>query len=240
MTTAIKERPILFSAPMVRAILDGRKTQTRRLMYVLTNNVRSACFDRRYPPPIALPPPHKVWSLSHWRHAKLGDRLWVREAWQEFWPEEITEVRFAKPGRSGSPARLPETMQVIYRADGEMPAHPEYGKARWRSSIHMPRWASRITLEITGIRVERLQDISEADAIAEGILPWGTSGKWWDCPSHTQIFGEGENIEWVRFEGARTKDPKEAYRAIWTNINGPESWNESPWVWVIEFRRIDI
>jgi hypothetical protein len=179
----MKERPILFSAPMVRGILAGTKVQTRRV-------VKPQAMGQWGP---VVPCPY----------GQPGDRLWVREAW-DFIPE-------------GDPG-TPSCAGIRYWADAgyELRTPPSnynpmlYGKERVRPSIHMPRWASRITLEVTGVRVERLQDISEADARAEGISRA-------DCP------------DWHA-----TTD----YRALWESIHGPGSWAANPWVWVVEFKRV--
>ena len=189
----MKERPILFSAPMVRALLAGTKTQTRRIIK---------------PQHLAFFNQDAAAMLSDWNERPLpygqpGDRLWVRETFGHF---ECNQ--HFKPG-----------CNVYYRADGNcLELEP------WRPSIHMPRWASRITLEITSVRVERLQEISEADAIAEGVtrLPGGdmwTAGGIYDGPLHDA-------------------NPCGAYRRLWESINGPDSWAANPRVWAIEFRRV--
>jgi hypothetical protein len=177
----MKERPILFSAPMVRALLDGSKTQTRRVIA-----------DRHLlggPPTDAL--------LEMCPYGQPGDRLWVREAW-------TTHACF-----DDIPPRDLTTRSLHYQADGLI----KTGKNR--PSMFMPRWASRITLEITDMRVERLQDISEADAKAEGLTCqnglYATPGQVWQI------------------------DPRKAYRDLWESINGPVA---NPWVWVIEFKRV--
>ncbi len=217
------EKPILFSAPMVRAILDGSKSQTRRIMkpqpdddgHVTVGEIGTSlgvaylrgerggqCL--RVPCPYGFP----------------GSRLWVRETCRA---EELP-----------SGLDSPETLGVRYLADdcfipiGNTPESGDvwldlryYGKraspvapVKTVPAIHMPRWASRITLEITGIRVERLQDISEADALAEGIDP--------KFPPDEQVAN-----------AARMR-----YADIWESINGPGSWAANPWVWVVEFRRV--
>ena len=200
----MKERPILFSAPMVRAILDGRKTMTRRVMK---------------------PQPHEGVDAVEWQdqiivgmnvpdqsgfammrggvieseaircpYGEPGDRLWVREC-----------------------VRLPDGLEyVAYKADIDTPRwrdciDPE--NCRWTPSIHMPRWASRINLEITGVRVERLQDITDADALAEGAC----------------------------HPDPRAKDGcyRSAFEGLWESINGAASWDANPFVWVVEFRRVE-
>lgn len=192
-----KERPILFNAPMVRAILAGRKRQTRRVVkpqpspgllsdYAEIREKRGSMRTDAQMLSDCLPCPF----------GQPGEKLWVRETFGHFERNDTL-----KPGN-----------KIYYRADGEcLELEP------WRPSIHMPRWASRIALEITSVRVERLQDISEADAIAEGT-PGG----------HGAIQGYGYNAS-----------PCEHYRALWESINGPGSWDANPWVWVIEFKRME-
>ena len=215
----MRERPILFSGAMVRAILAGTKTQTRRAL----RGVSPPC-QPEYDSESGLLEwfaGDEVFASTRCPYGAPGDRLVVREAW-----------RYANWTEDGEP-------WIQYRADDSMRlcthtplewadrlmdtwAALSVGKAigepaadsKWRPSIHMPRWASRITLEVTGVRVERLQDISEADAVAEGCASKGAE----ELPAIDQ---------------ARTD-----FQELWTSINGPGSWDANPWVWVVEFRRI--
>jgi hypothetical protein len=198
-----REKPILFSGPMVRAILDGRKTQTRRIVkpqpIVEANGSwrwegRHGGFvgsmgtdvDKGFPE-----------SARHWARYQPGDRLWVRETW--------------KPVHSADPSR-----GARYRADVDR------DQTVWRPSIHMPRWASRITLEVTGVKVERLQDISEADARDEGVSR--TEAGFWNAdPKRLQLAG---------------CDARGGFYCLWSDINGPGSWRANPWVVAIAFKRI--
>jgi len=185
----MKERPILMSAPMVRAILAGTKTQTRR---VAKGEALRWLVRDGFTPGFVADPGNRLCP-----YGQPGDRLWVRESHWWFKDEHDPVTGYFPP---------PLTIEdVEYRADGEKP-----GRA-WRPSIHMPRWASRITLEVTSVRVERLQDISEADAISEGIPTSDVSPP-----------------DACRF----------AYRLLWESINGPGSWDANPFVWVVSFRRI--
>ena len=192
----MKERPILFQSDMVNAILEGRKTQTRRIVKPTKDRNGSGCQLA----PCEIAGEVNSGDYSFCSYGKPGDRLWVREA-------------FRNRRVDNSPG------DVVYRADhpGESTVPGSYGRS-WKPSIHMPRWASRITLEIVSARVERLQDISEADAKAEGVI------------------GEKEAAE----AGLEWHDkPRRAFRFLWQSINGPDSWDANPWVLVVEFRRIE-
>lgn len=206
----MKERPVIFNGEMVRAILDGRKTQTRR---VIANVGSDNCI------PLQKPTKTKDGIFTHVMDApghglcpfgQVGDRLWVREAYQgPLFNFDQMETYL----EDTSKFERPEFCE--YRADGGKT--PEYYDADdnlrygWKPSIHMPRWASRITLEITAVRVERLNDISEEDARAEG------------APTELCIIGEKHYM---------------GFRTLWKSIYGEESWSANPWVWVIEFRRV--
>lgn len=196
----MKERPILFSAPMVRALLAGTKTQTRRPLKQV--QIRSE----------AMPEPE--WRSVHTLcpYGQPGDRLWVREAWRS---GRLTD-RFRPSEMTPHP--------VWYESDG--PA-PDACNGKLRPGMFMPRWASRITLEITGVRVERLQDISEADAIAEGVHADPRCRQDDDTPGF-HLIGPVRDGSF----------PIARYGALWESLNGPGSWKSNPWVWVLEFRRI--
>jgi len=214
-----KERPIIFSAPMIRSLLAGTKTQTRRHLYTIRKFSTTACFHRDYPPPHALTPVGKLWAMTDWRHAKPGDRLYVREnSWER--PERTRAMM-----RDGADTWPPFIYDADYH-DG-IPWEERDNLKTWgwkrRPSIHLPRKGSRILLEITEVRVERLQDISEADAESEGIqrVPVGKL---------ITFTVPGTDIEKL---GARA-----AYEALWVSINGRESWDANPYVWKLVFRRI--
>lgn len=218
----MKERPILFSGPMVRALLDGTKTQTRRVVkwrglepginlqftglsversgsnWVLTSPTRTSHEYRSIPQPCP--------------YGKLGDRLWVRETWSQ--PTTLD------PGPTfylaDYPACVPAGFENVPAADG----------ITWKPSIHMFRNDSRILLEVTDVRVERLQEISEADAIAEGIHPYAVYG------GKVESWKGAETLECARVS------PIDAYRDLWESINGADSWAANPFCWVIEFKVI--
>ena len=220
----MKERPILFNALMVKAILEGRKTQTRRVINpqpegkTLQSNLDGKWLSKKFNG-LLLP---KIEDLPiHCPYGKIGDRLWVRETW--------------------STVNLYGEIALAYKADGEVtrvvenenfqdedglinyddPRLEKYSFAawaddllegkegNWKPSIHMPRWVSRILLEITNVHVEQLQDISESDCLKEGV----GSPILRDC-----------------------KKPK--FMQLWESINGTGSWNKNPWVWVVEFKVI--
>ncbi|MBU0539346.1 MAG: morphogenetic protein [Gammaproteobacteria bacterium] len=201
----MKERPILFNGEMVRAILDGHKTQTRRLFKLPKSaswlNTALPLDDGGY---------FQIAGRQGYWHVEeiecpigfVGDRLWVRETWARY---NIDRDSHDMAYRATAPNDWPK--------DG-----------RWRPSIHMPRWASRITLEITGVRVERLQAITEQDAREEGI----TDGGCLNC-------GEPEPCGCEN----PAPDARDAFSFLWQSIHGQDSWHQNPWVWVIEFKRVD-
>lgn len=200
----MKERPILFSGAMVRAILEGRKTVTRRVVkpvpygdlkwnqQILGKHVTNWTDDLR---------------LYECPYGQPGDRLWVRETW--------ARVGNTDPGylvyRATYPACLPPGLERV-------PADIRDAGYRWRPSIHMPRANSRILLEITAVRVERLQDISEEQAKAEG------------APM--------ELAELERTVLGAVATYCAGFARLWQSINGAESWSANPWVWVVEFKRV--
>lgn len=200
----MKERPILFSGPMVRAILEWHKTQTRRVMKPQLLQPDGARHKKLEVPNV----------LKLCPYGKPGDRLWVRETWL---------------ARGGGAAAL-------YRADYEDVEAAGLGGlyGGWKPSIFMPRWASRITLEVVNVRVERVQDITEADAIAEGVT----------CEER------GEKCSGFRPPGNTSIDPEECpscidgyipiYQRLWDSINSKRGfgWETNPWVWVIKFKRL--
>lgn len=240
----MRERPILFNAEMVRAVLSGAKTQTRRV--VKTVQLRGDHVGVRvvgsYPHVVELTDEGLMWRPTGGMPAPVpyptpercspygvpGDRLWVREAYA------IDDYRYL-PG-CGSLRERPADLDprsLYYRADGDCCAQiPECQcqsgvggrRARfWRSARYMPRWASRILLEVTDVRIERVQDISEADARAEGT-------------SLTAIAGtvNGQPAE------LHPMSHKQAFGWLWDSINEKRGlgWNANPWVWIVEFERV--
>jgi hypothetical protein len=218
----MKERPIIFSAPMVRAILEGRKTQTRRIIKS-PNEITRIChaFDNKW---IRMVRSSKD-ILINCPYGKPSDRLWVRET-----HAIVPRTAYAKSDGAHQILRPDDNHDAaIYRYGWER----SEGGIRWRPSIHMPRWASRINLEITGVRVERLQDISEEDAKSEGIhsIPFRPEDGWPICDGWTWLKDDGESPLYHK--------PSEAYKHLWESINSKGSWEANPWVWVIEFKRTE-
>lgn len=218
----MKDRPIPFSAPMVRALLNGSKTQTRRILspQPVSSQTWGSGIPNAMPSHFCV---HARWAkpydkrlkdfMGHpdadpWLpcpYGKPGDRLWVREAWNLWGP--------------------PERQIVDYRA-----TCPDADDLKWKPSIHMPRWASRLTLEIVSVRVERLKKITEEDAIAEGIERIGAQHDWpYESPKWRDYTAEGCYL-----------DPRESYESLWESINGPGSWAANPWVWVVEFKKAEV
>lgn len=230
---------------MVRAILNDRKSQTRRLIKLPRwaqpcNEDHDFELDGMPEWPHAISRKTGCLALIECAHGRVGDRLWVREAWQQFWAEEIQKGRYTQDGRAGSPSRLPETMRVVYRADGEISPHHAYGSANWKPSIFMPRWASRITLEIIKIRVEHLQEISVDDAIAEGVPRSGPHRHgadglvWEDHPGHIIPDPYASRHNTGAFDC-----PLCPFVQRWDTINAKRApWASNPLVWVIEFKKL--
>ena len=216
MTT--KERPMIFSAPMVRSLLSGSKTQTRRIAKLTdAGHVKQVGGHRRWHPA----DPNAALACPYGRAAGdyPGDRLWVRET------HFINHYLGSK-----TPGEDRAATEILYRAtDMDYVRNLEDDEGLvWKPSIHMPRWASRITLEITRVRIERLQGISEADAKAEGIeRSQEYPALWKRGPLH----GDQNTVNITGF-------PVLAYRSIWEEINGHESWAANPLVWVVEFKVI--
>lgn len=209
----IKERPILFQGAMVRALLNGTKTQTRRVMKPQPRRVDGGVPFGDGP---AWAHAEPCTAMIRCPYGQRGDRLWVRETSAQNW-NQLSDTRMDR--------------SYVYRADGEQRAQDNGTDLPWRPSIHMPRVASRITLEITGVRVERLQDISEADAVAEGVI---------DLPLAVMPPGSLWAAHATAGPKLHAKTAAGAYRLLWESINGPDSWDANPWVWVVEFIRIEV
>ena len=234
----IKERPILMSAPMVRAILERRKTQTRRIVksksdlnyyhkvFFLSKDEYNKDVATEFKVKVVAKKPMALFFKNFINdldvecpYGNVGDRLWVRETFFE-----VYNAPFSPTGEYCYAATHQGYVNV-FDEDGGIKINKDGSDASpWKPSIHMPRKASRILLEITGIRAERLQDISEDDAIAEGILFNGDYELWWDY----------QREQWI------CVDPIDSYKSLICKINGPETWEKNPWVWVVEFRVIEV
>ncbi|HBT7196342.1 hypothetical protein [Klebsiella variicola] len=245
----MKERGMIFNSEMVRAILDGRKTQTRRIMKVqpesnqlglllITDSTKHSDIGKYHWAESNATGNHVRSKLFSSPFGAVGERIWVRETWATLGNEDGCYVDWEDnlcKGDERSAAR-------IYRASCEQ-RPGDYGlwsipddaywkphtkehkfEGAWRPSIHMPRWASRILLEITDVRVERLNAISEEDARAEGIIDGGCL----NC-------GEPEPCGCANPE----PDATDAFAYLWQSIYGQDNWNANPWVWVIEFKRFE-
>lgn len=213
----MKETGLMFKAPLVRAILEGRKTQTRRVLK----------------PQPAPNHPHDggtKWVLERGLHVPVGsvghlsvrekmglrcpmgqpgDRIYVRETWAN--------------GIHALAAEREEDGPFVYAADGDLAVQGRLGE-RWKPAIHMPKYAARIWLEITGVRVERLQDMSKADAVRDGGLhQLPATGRY--------VVNQGD-----QYFGMASHDPRELFQEIWESTGG--DWAVNPWVWVIDFKRI--
>lgn len=239
----MKERPILFSGDMVRAILAGRKTQTRRTRglekiserpddwaqaVMLSDGSFSFWYpggagvqefaQRAYPNGGGIRCPYGV----------PGDRLWVRETWYP-----AVRVGFMlTPART--PSEIAQAREAHYKSDADNRAFELPKPLHWKPGIHMPRWASRITLEIVSVRVQRVQDISEDDARAEGIIPTVQSRPEYGGAICTHFGIPGD--DWQHTEITAQK----RFIVLWNSINAKRGlgWDINPWVWAIEFRRV--
>jgi hypothetical protein len=231
----VKERPILFSGPMVRAILAGTKTQTRRVFPAALDAVDvrkdvigeqpNACWWINRGDPTAM-------VLTSCPYGEPGDRLWVRETFDvRLWESERhynDADGYSRCSSEWVEEGPDEPESTWYYADGERPSGDD--GFRWngkRPSIFMPRERSRLLLEVTGVRVECLQDITEEDARAEGVLSYGEKL----VVEYGDSEGSGASLTWGR----------DRFRELWDDINGKRAgagWAANPWVWCVSFRRV--
>jgi glutaredoxin len=226
----MKERPILFSTPMITAILEGRKTQTRRVVKIPTGfkSVTGIGFSAFTPEGawasvrgFDATPIHYE-SFIKIPYGDTGDRLWVRETWAR-----VCYDPYGTCDGTNCPY-----CKYVYKADdpkskypGEWPKdfQPHEVPVKWKPSIHIPRKAARIILEIESIRVERLHDISREDAISEGVF-------------YQEGFGYVVGNDGRHFHFS---DPRISFAKLWCEVNSPESWDANPFVWVITFKKIE-
>ncbi|EOC0011700.1 hypothetical protein ACI0X9_003387 [Cronobacter turicensis] len=223
----MKERPIIFNGEMIRAILNGHKIQTRRIMKPQPSSCTQGGFwwpsDKHHTMlhvEKALQNSEGIWkgiAGDACPFGTVGDRLWVRETWARY---NIDKDSYDMAYRATTPHDWPK-------------------EGRWRPSIHMPRWASRILLEITDVRVERLNSISHEDAEREGIHTevWDQTVVAKNYAAEDQIFQfwSEDMPHYVEMNELF----RASFRSLWQSIYGAESWQANPWVWVIEFKRVE-
>lgn len=255
MSALVKSRPVVVSAPRVRALLDGWVTQARfavkpqpaggvsaRWGFTVASTTRSSVGKWT----CSVLDPHgsrfaergreRVVFDARCPYGEPGDTLWVRETWRS-WAETCrddhgddecsphcnqTYVAYAATPRRGFRPR-PDGSAITYLVEGSPLEQNPKLLGPWKPSIHMPRWASRLTLEVTGVRVEQLQDISEADARNEGIERHDATGciGWWRDYLNPR---------------AACSSPRESFASLWESIHGANSWSVNPWVWVVSFK----
>lgn len=214
----MSDRPILFSAPMVRALLDGRKTMTRRII-------------EPHDPPAK---DHSIVRSGHLftPHHQVGDRLWARETWQTHsWASDCVTIRYAAEKQT---AGFTAQVEQIPYPNGEKTAfkyYPPKGPNFWRPSIFMPRWASRLTLIVTSVKVEQLHDISKEDAIAEGIER--TDSHFCGGSAYRNYLASGDDVKWLC-------PPIASFSTLWDSINlaRGHGWETNPWVVAIGFKPV--
>ena len=243
----MKERGMIFNGEMVRAILDGRKTQTRRVMKVqpesnqlglllITDSTKHSDIGKYHWAESNATGNHVRSKLFSCPFGAVGDRIWVRETWSSdfanYYPND--RVWYAADNNRQLDIEVVDGVRGIYSPESDV--HVPF---RWQPSIHMPRWASRILLEITDVRVERLNAISEEDAQSEGV--------------HTEVWDQtvvARNYaaidEFFQFWSEDMPHYVEmnqlyrsSFRSLWESIYGAENWQANPWVWVIEFKRVE-
>lgn len=216
----MKERGMIFNSEMVRAILSNRKTQTRRIMKVqpesnqlglllITDSTKRSDIGKYHWAESNATGNHVRSKLFSCPFGAVGDRIWVRETWSSdfanYYPND--RVWYAADNNRRLDIEVVDGVRGIYSPESDV--HVPF---RWQPSIHMPRWASRILLEITNVRVERLKSISDGDAIREG------------CSTADMMSGDCV---------------ADVFARLWASIYGSDSWNANPWVWVIEFERVE-
>ena len=229
----MNDKPILFQGSMVRAILAGRKKQTRRLIKPQPTLIdgefkyyKNKNHQLTYSPYVS---GHLDKFMRHYSpYGTKGDFLWVRENFTFNWHPYHDKCKIPKSW----PDDLPE-QGLIYQAtetDSEI-----LNEASFKPSIHMPRWASRLTLQVTKVRLQRLQDITEEDAMAEGIIQFADKG----YAQAGAVYIDQNRISSVDIEYVGDT-AKEAFQLLWQSINGAKSWEANPWVWPVDFNASEI
>jgi hypothetical protein len=244
---AVREKPIPFSGPMVRAILDGKKTQTRRVVkpqpsiapdllptraedMLPDGSSKKFCFTIERVPGVTRYLGGNQFAREFSPYGQPGERLWVRETWQLLhmyrdWATGQVDDWTAWEGKV--PKVRPPGYVTAFAGEPGWGSDREERGFGWRPSIFMQRWASRLSLDITAVRVERVQDISEADAVAEGV--------------YEAFADEREEAFSVAPPGESSfPTARQYYERLWDSLNAKRghSWDSNPWVWVIEFARV--
>jgi len=218
---------------MVRALLDGRKTQTRRIVKPRRHASLFAIEDDGSPvwaDSYIMDPGNAEWRMRDNPYGVPGDRLWVKET-----HAVVPRTAYAMSEGVQQTLRPDDNHDAaVYFADWER-SKP----GRWRPSIHMPRWACRLVLEITDVRVERLQAINEADAASEGVRRIGEEYPSFAAPG--SAWHKGPNLWTVDMDSSSFNAPTaaEAFQMLWEHINGAGSWDANPWVWAVSFRVVE-
>jgi hypothetical protein len=233
------ERPIILKAHEVRGIIDGRQTQLRRIIKSQAPLASYVGLDLSTKPGEGIPtwcmhdgksPEHR---MVHCPFGQVGDRLWGRETWKYYdWCEDgQPKIAFAADDATCWPDVPEEWQERVFNIWGELSVPENYdidhmaSDRGWRPSTQMPRWASRILLEIVSVRVERLCGISHEDAVCEGVVPSEKEGYAWQVPYNGGLI--------------HTTTAAKAFAWLWRDIHGEESWDANPFVWVVEFKRVD-
>jgi hypothetical protein len=253
----MKERPILFSGEMVRAILDGRKTQTRRVikkvdqncdgLKLMGKNDYAMTWNKNPEIEKYLIPKGGLLEIAHihCHFGQPGDRLWVRETWRPIRHLQRTEETYIRFKADNGLLPVNHKLEM----DMDVPI-------KWRPSIFMPRWASRILLEVVSVRVERVRDISEDDAIAEGVerlysqkicdSTAGLIGTKAEDHGYKNYLWHGEfknqvpPVDW-QYQYSNYTKARLSFSSLWELINGKKyPWDTNPWVWVIEFKVLEV
>jgi hypothetical protein len=228
----MRERPLLMSGPMVRAILEGRKTQTRRI----AKTGRDNCVPAKRGGSAFRVVTHITNAAHLCPYGVPGDRLWIRETWgvaigSGGWANGDAVLNYRADGHQVGMSR--QRFDLIATVGNLRGVHD----GKWRPSIHMPRWASRLTLELTEVHAESLQEIGRDDAKAEGLMAvsqdFGSPLRWGIITKGKAPGEDRDSWPWERFE----PHPVDAYRTLWNDLNSHRApWEHNPWVWVLTFK----
>lgn len=216
-TEKVKERPIIFTGESVPAILEGRKTMTRRI-------VKPQPGEGSYLAHYSAASPHWTWAKGYRTYRRrcpygmVGDHLWIKEAWLYVGPGSGSELE--DQWELMSDPENQTVRNVWYRATHENPI-----TLKWESPLFMPRWASRVLLEVVNVKAERVQGISRKDADAEGLCSWSNEAT-------------GQRYYGIKHADVWETDPRQAFARLWDSIHGKGAWERNDWVWAIEFKKV--